>query len=197
MDSAVLGKPWRKQELLGIIAGSGVGKTAFALNIIKDIIMNNPDNDDVYAFFTIEMPEEQIIERWVKLVGKDSPLASRLFVIGDQDENGMPRPIGLQEIYAACKDIKKDTGRKVGSIIIDHFHIISSHINVNVKPNFGIGNEQGTGYGDIQNLSTNQLATQLKSLVKTLDTFAIVLSCLLYTSPSPRDRQKSRMPSSA
>ena len=26
---------------------------------------------------------------------------------------------------------------------------------------------------------------------------AIDLSCLLYTSPSPRDRQKSRMPSSA
>ena len=26
---------------------------------------------------------------------------------------------------------------------------------------------------------------------------AFVLSCLLYTSPSPRDRQKSRMPSSA
>ena len=25
----------------------------------------------------------------------------------------------------------------------------------------------------------------------------IVISCLLYTSPSPRDRQKSRMPSSA
>ena len=25
----------------------------------------------------------------------------------------------------------------------------------------------------------------------------MVLSCLLYTSPSPRDRQKSRMPSSA
>ena len=26
---------------------------------------------------------------------------------------------------------------------------------------------------------------------------AMVISCLLYTSPSPRDRQKSRMPSSA
>ena len=26
---------------------------------------------------------------------------------------------------------------------------------------------------------------------------AIIKSCLLYTSPSPRDRQKSRMPSSA
>ena len=26
---------------------------------------------------------------------------------------------------------------------------------------------------------------------------AIIITCLLYTSPSPRDRQKSRMPSSA
>ena len=30
-----------------------------------------------------------------------------------------------------------------------------------------------------------------------LGTRALYLSCLLYTSPSPRDRQKSRMPSSA
>ena len=29
------------------------------------------------------------------------------------------------------------------------------------------------------------------------DVSAEVISCLLYTSPSPRDRQKSRMPSSA
>ena len=29
------------------------------------------------------------------------------------------------------------------------------------------------------------------------DCFALVWVCLLYTSPSPRDRQKSRMPSSA
>ena len=27
--------------------------------------------------------------------------------------------------------------------------------------------------------------------------YGMVLACLLYTSPSPRDRQKSRMPSSA
>ena len=29
------------------------------------------------------------------------------------------------------------------------------------------------------------------------DTFEVNIDCLLYTSPSPRDRQKSRMPSSA
>ena len=31
----------------------------------------------------------------------------------------------------------------------------------------------------------------------TFDTIVTVMTCLLYTSPSPRDRQKSRMPSSA
>ena len=29
------------------------------------------------------------------------------------------------------------------------------------------------------------------------DRFVFAYTCLLYTSPSPRDRQKSRMPSSA
>ena len=34
-------------------------------------------------------------------------------------------------------------------------------------------------------------------LLKPLLNYLIDVSCLLYTSPSPRDRQKSRMPSSA
>ena len=33
--------------------------------------------------------------------------------------------------------------------------------------------------------------------VLSLIAFTLILPCLLYTSPSPRDRQKSRMPSSA
>ena len=37
----------------------------------------------------------------------------------------------------------------------------------------------------------------VSSLVLQLQNFPSFLSCLLYTSPSPRDRQKSRMPSSA
>ena len=37
----------------------------------------------------------------------------------------------------------------------------------------------------------------LEGLGKLLNTIKSVQNCLLYTSPSPRDRQKSRMPSSA
>ena len=38
---------------------------------------------------------------------------------------------------------------------------------------------------------------QVDRLTHSLQTATRAYSCLLYTSPSPRDRQKSRMPSSA
>ena len=38
---------------------------------------------------------------------------------------------------------------------------------------------------------------KLKNEMTAEQKLGTLLSCLLYTSPSPRDRQKSRMPSSA
>lgn len=176
LDYGVLGEPWRRKELLGIIAGPGIGKTAFALNIIRDIIQNNPHNDDLFIFFSLEMSKGQIIKRWLKLVGENSPLADRLYVIDTQDDHNMPRPIGLQEMYEYMTEIKQVTGKRIGAFVVDHFHIISTRIDVRKKPNFGIDSEQNTGWGDIRNLSLNGLATQLKSLVKTLDSFGIILT---------------------
>eukprot|EP00828_Plagiopyla_frontata_P010601 TRINITY_DN15691_c0_g2_i1.p1 TRINITY_DN15691_c0_g2~~TRINITY_DN15691_c0_g2_i1.p1 ORF type:complete len:132 (-),score=24.57 TRINITY_DN15691_c0_g2_i1:12-407(-) len=52
-------------------------------------------------------------------------------------------------------------------------------------------------------LSMQQLSTQIKVIVnnknaqQTQVSDQFLWNCLLYTSPSPRDRQKSRMPSSA
>ena len=44
-----------------------------------------------------------------------------------------------------------------------------------------------------------EIKRKIISEVRIMDRIALVIgnSCLLYTSPSPRDRQKSRMPSSA
>ena len=39
--------------------------------------------------------------------------------------------------------------------------------------------------------------SKIPAIEDTKNNFALAESCLLYTSPSPRDRQKSRMPSSA
>ena len=57
---------------------------------------------------------------------------------------------------------------------------------------------------DALGLSESDRATLARDLVASLDgpgdsdaAKAWDIDCLLYTSPSPRDRQKSRMPSSA
>lgn len=176
-DTGVLENHWKKGQVLGLIAGSGVGKTSITLKIIKDTIQNNFNvNDDVFVFITLEMPEQEIVERWINLVGKDSELADRLYVIGNEDEKGEPRNIGLQEIYEYCNDIKMATGKEIGALAIDHFGLISCHIDIRKKYTFGINSEKDTGWGDIKTISKNMLATQIKSLAKMLNTFPIVLT---------------------
>ena len=44
--------------------------------------------------------------------------------------------------------------------------------------------------------AVSSLVTQ-RTQARLMQTYKDMLACLLYTSPSPRDRQKSRMPSSA
>jgi len=176
LDYKVLKNVWRKKEILGLIGGSGVGKTAVAMNIIKETIDNNPHNDDVYIFFSLEMSKSQIINRWVGLVGEDSPATDRLYVIDSEVTPGTITQIGLQEMDEYVREVKEVTGKEVGCIVVDHFHIISAHIDLKKPNTFGIEGEQGTGYGDNQKLSTNAMATQIKNLAKTLNTFIIVLS---------------------
>ena len=43
----------------------------------------------------------------------------------------------------------------------------------------------------------SEIMLQQTQAPRVIPKFAEFLACLLYTSPSPRDRQKSRMPSSA
>ena len=50
------------------------------------------------------------------------------------------------------------------------------------------------GQSEIQ---SSVIGKKVMDTLKGLDKIAYIRFCLLYTSPSPRDRQKSRMPSSA
>ena len=70
--------------------------------------------------------------------------------------------------------------------------------------NYGFGTSWISGHGNGSSAEVwpsaqagdmgiaQQFTISVPTLISALDT-----SCLLYTSPSPRDRQKSRMPSSA
>ena len=60
-------------------------------------------------------------------------------------------------------------------------------------------NEQSIGLGDTVAKITNTLGLDkvAESVATAIGKDDCGCNCLLYTSPSPRDRQKSRMPSSA
>ena len=168
---------WAKKQILGLIGGAGIGKTAVSLFIIKSIIENNPNNDDVFVFISLEMPAAEIIDRWLQLVGKDSPLTERLYVIDTEEEKkDLQRVIGLQEVYEYCADIKVSTGKEIGAVIIDHIGILSRHIDTRKDYTFGIESEQAAGWGNIRTLSIASLATQMKTLAKMLDAFLIPLT---------------------
>ena len=54
-----------------------------------------------------------------------------------------------------------------------------------------------SGYTEMSKTERNKIADQLLSDTKTFETRTKTTTCLLYTSPSPRDVEESRMPSSA
>ena len=62
-----------------------------------------------------------------------------------------------------------------------------------IDPVWFTSNKKGSRV--FKNLTYYQIENSKRNLIKLI--FSALIYCLLYTSPSPRDRQKSRMPSSA
>ena len=71
-------------------------------------------------------------------------------------------------------------------------------VNIQNNRNLETENRQliRTLYNNINRIQASKKRLQINTPFD-LDSTDVYLSCLLYTSPSPRDRQKSRMPSSA
>ena len=64
-----------------------------------------------------------------------------------------------------------------------------------IEPNKGIVSVPDQRLQELGNLSSSQNIIPTK--IEFVDIAGLVKGCLLYTSPSPRDDQTSRMPSSA
>lgn len=166
---------WKKGEVLGMIAGPGVGKTTTTLDIFYEMMVNNPENDDVYIFFSLEMPDYAIINRWKSLIGDREDLNKRLYVVSNEDINGVERHINLQKLYWFAEGIKKVTGKDIGAVAIDHLGILELDIDINKKPNFGILGED-VGFGSTRNISFTTLCSKVKELAKKLNCFIIAQS---------------------
>ena len=63
------------------------------------------------------------------------------------------------------------------------------------EPRLPVGRVRIGGFGGVEGLRS--ALAEYDAVVDATHPFALGMTCLLYTSPSPRDKRQSRMPSSA
>lgn len=109
---------FRLGQVIGLVAGSGVGKTAFALNMFQWFVQRNPDFH--HFFIPLEQPANEIADRWRTMCGTDTTLHSKVHVISNYDDEGNFRHLSFDEIRDYIQKFKKVTGKQIGCIVIDH-----------------------------------------------------------------------------
>jgi hypothetical protein len=116
IDSTVHG--FRLGQVIGLVAGSGVGKTAFALNMFRWFVQENPDYH--HFFIPLEQPANEIADRWQTMCGSDTSAHKKVHVLSNYDDKGNFRHLSFDEIRVYIEKWQKVTGNKIGCIVIDH-----------------------------------------------------------------------------
>lgn len=109
---------FRLGQVVGLVAGSGVGKTSIALNMFLGFVQNNPDYD--HFFVPLEQPANEIADRWKTLCQGKEHLHEKVHVISNYDDNGQFRALSFGDIRDYILKFQEITGRKVGAVVIDH-----------------------------------------------------------------------------
>lgn len=147
---------FRLSQVLGLVAGVGVGKTAIALNIFKGFVQNNPDYD--HMFVSLEQPGREIAGRWEKMCGKDTRLHDKVHVLSNYNADGSYRDLSLTDIQTYILEFQKTSGRKIGCVCIDHIGVLRQES----KP------------GEYQGLRS--ICAQMKAFAVATETFMIMQS---------------------
>jgi len=148
-------RKWSKKDILGIIGGAGSGKTTFVLNCFFHMLKNNPDNDGIVVFVSLEMTAQEIASKWFKLVEGYPEFSDRLYIIENYDSNGICKCLTASGIKVELNKIKQALNRDILSFCIDHLHEINIESAIN---------------------DYNPVMKDLKNIAVELDSLGIVLS---------------------
>lgn len=109
---------FRLGQVIGLVAGSGVGKTSMALNMFQGFVQNNPDYH--HFFVPLEQPANEIAERWRTICGENTELHDKVHIISNYADDGSFRHLSFTEIKDYLLKFQEVTGNKVGAVVIDH-----------------------------------------------------------------------------
>ncbi len=109
---------FRLGQIIGLVAGSGVGKTAVALNMFMGFVTSNPNY--THLFIPLEQPANEIADRWRTMCGNNTTLHDKVHVMSNYGPNGEFRHLSFKEIKDYILKFQTHTGQKVGCVVIDH-----------------------------------------------------------------------------
>jgi hypothetical protein len=109
---------FRLGQVVGLVAGSGVGKTAVALNMFEGFVQNNPEYD--HFFIPLEQPVNEIADRWRTMCGTNTHLHDKVHLVSNYAPDGSFRHLSFDDIREYLLKFQETTGRKVGCVVIDH-----------------------------------------------------------------------------
>jgi KaiC/GvpD/RAD55 family RecA-like ATPase len=115
---------FRLGQCIGIVAGSGVGKTTLTLNMFLWFAESNPDYH--HFFFSLEQPKEEITERIKTICGENDLLFDRIHVIDNHNEDDSFKHLSLSAIEDQMYSWQESTGLKIGTAVIDHIGVLDS-----------------------------------------------------------------------
>jgi len=147
---------FRLGHVMGLVAGSGVGKTVIALNLFLGFVESNPDYD--HFFVSLEQPAEEIAQRWKSLCTGNTSLYDRVHILDNYNADDSYRHLSLSQIKEYIIKFQKESGRKIGCCVIDHIGILKKQ------------NKNGENEGIID------ICQQMKSFANETGTFLIMQS---------------------
>lgn len=147
---------FRLGHVMGLVAGSGVGKTAMALNLFLGFVASNPDYD--HFFCALEQTDREIASRWKTMCGANTRLHDKVHIISNYDEAGAFRDLSLDDIRKYILNFTATSGKKAGCVVIDHIGILCN--------NNKLGQDEGV----------KQIAKAMKSFAVETKTFLIMQS---------------------
>lgn len=113
---------FRLSHVLGLIGGAGSGKTTLTLNYFYHFVRFNPDY--IHLFVSLEQPEEEIAGRWGRIASGQEYLHDKVHVLGNYNSDGTYRNLSLSDIQEYVLKLEKDTGTKVGCVVVDHIGVL-------------------------------------------------------------------------
>ncbi len=165
-----------KTDLIILAARPSVGKTAFALNIARNVAANTNNNNASVAFFSLEMGAEQLLTRVLAMqcavpignlfTGKVTPEEEEQVYYGYEKLNELnihideTPGIKIGELKSKCRKLKIEKGLDL--VVIDYLQLITT----------------ANGNGDNRQQEVSEISRELKALAKELQIPVIALSQL-------------------